>query len=458
MKTSHKRSLIFENLFSKIVVLFIFFIIASIGTSFFLLLRLHKISQEISNQSSFLQSNSNQEPNFQMVLTDISNSDNNSINYQIQSMAQLSLSSFSNCCLNSDEIRPISNECLETFGFQSTLIESLESLYLLNLTTEFHSISNEIFRKKTLLKSPIFRKDLYERFIGSMIGSFLLTKDQRFLQLAQDITDSILEIDNQSYFPFPILDFNNKRGVIRNWENGTTLIDIISGLPEILSLYRITQDQKYLEYSKSLLNKVFQSNLKINSNAKKHDKFYIFYNNLNGENVSQIISGSFSELDELLLRSLFIVDLEEIKKLINPSRFNSRSGDLYFDSYYFLQNDHSEVPIDLRAFNSLFEQDFTFDSLPVRSFIRKISISNEKYQEQTSELVSYLWNATVQKCQVKFGFSGISKSNKKSIRHNNIQHSTFFGNWLNALSQALWLNRTHWTHSLYNARGHLICL
>ena len=70
-----------------------------------------------------------------------------------------------------------------------------------------------------------------------------------------------------------------QQGFERSWENGTSIIDIVSGFPEILSLYRLTNKDKYLNYVIDILKKLKEKN-----HFDGNFQMFIFYDNENGNN------------------------------------------------------------------------------------------------------------------------------------------------------------------------------
>jgi hypothetical protein len=83
----------------------------------------------------------------------------------VKGAVELALSSYLANCPGADELRPLTQRCLSTFGFQATLIESIESLIVLDeielLQTALDSIGYSFCGRL----STVHRKELWERVV-----------------------------------------------------------------------------------------------------------------------------------------------------------------------------------------------------------------------------------------------------------------------------------------------------
>ena len=148
-------------------------------------------------------------------------------------------------CHDADEVRPLTGECLNSFGFKATLVESIETIAYFNDTDKLKSVRSELGKKFCDSLGIVNRKDVWERVVASFIGGYLLTNQSYFLNEARHCADKIIRIDHKTSLPYVIIDMKNEMG--RNsWENGTTLIDAIAGIPEMAALYRIDGNETYM--------------------------------------------------------------------------------------------------------------------------------------------------------------------------------------------------------------------
>jgi hypothetical protein len=165
----------------------------------------------------------------------------------LRNATTFALTSYLNHCLGSDEVNPLDGSCSETYGFQATLLESIETLRLLRLDSLFNhtlSILKSNFSCERL--GFVNRYELWSRAIGSLIGSYFLTGDHFFIDSAEKCASLALVPDRA--FKFKSAFVNLKTGNVKRriWQNGTSLREIGTGLPELLSLYEITSNRTYL--------------------------------------------------------------------------------------------------------------------------------------------------------------------------------------------------------------------
>lgn len=467
-----KRKRNITNPFPIVIGLLVCCCIVSVILSFLFLAQLKILSNQ--NSQTFVNEVITKSNNINIeeeIETD--NNTDISVSNRMKKMVNFGFYSFIKNCPEADEIRPSTSQCIQNFGFQSTIFESLESLFLLNLSKSYKMANEMVLNhfKKDNHDKFLVRSELFNRVAASLIGAYLLSKDKSLLNMTEQLIDSIMFIDSKSFFPYPIINFNLKKGFDRSWENGTSIIDIVSGLPEILSLYEITKKIKYLNYAKDLLGKIKKSNNQLN----KNDKFqlFVFYDSKNGVNATNDLITSqnsvfFKEMYESLLKSYYLVDLPELNEILPESIISGQIiNEIYFDSFHFTHYfNHSGLRYKFNYdVQDMYKGKFEFDALLIRNKIRNIAYSyinnqtdenNLNFKDRIEEFVDKILDNTDEKCKSPFGYSGLSYSNSKKQRKNNIQHSSFFGNWINSLSQALNNNISFWEHALFNTRGHLL--
>ena len=152
-------------------------------------------------------------------------------------------------CLGHDEYRPNTGKCLDSYGFNATIIESVETLYLLqqyDLYEHAYNFIKENFSCHNI--GWVNRREMFSRLVSSFIGSYLLTGDKMFLHNAEECTNLAIAIDDKFKYPKPYHNYINNSYKKRMWINGTALQDVSPGLPEIVALYHITENPVYLNY------------------------------------------------------------------------------------------------------------------------------------------------------------------------------------------------------------------
>jgi hypothetical protein len=326
----------------------------------------------------------------------------------IKEAVKSAFTSYISNCQGADEVRLEPPGCLSTFGFQATLVESLESLIL------FDSISVVKLAKVAITKDfcaglgTVSRRDVWERVVGSFIASFLLSHDSIYLDAARGCADRILAIDGKSHFPFALINLKNKVGMERLWENGTTMADIFAGSPELSALYSITKEASYGEAVESI--------------AKKLSEGFWFYNSTTGDNTSTIKltdDQGFDDFRDLVELTLKIADIPNVEKL--SARRKARSK--------------KENGVDLSS-----------------NQLRKM-MEEGRHDEVLRELIKY-----IEKARFGSGFSGFVKSNVGVQRRTNVQPSSLLGNLLSIGGYCLSGNKNFWQNGVYNGHGHLLAI
>ena len=171
----------------------------------------------------------------------------------VRSSAEFAFRSYFDRCTGSDEVRTEGGECLDTFGFQSTLIESVETLKLLGMEELAGQAVNQIkasFRCREL--GWVNRHELWSRCIAALIGSYLVTGEPLFLNEAEVCADGAIRAGSESAF------VNMKTGEARPkmWIGAADAGDAAAGLPELVALYKITGKEKYYSEYRRMITKL----------------------------------------------------------------------------------------------------------------------------------------------------------------------------------------------------------
>lgn len=176
---------------------------------------------------------------------------------KLQSHAKFAFNSFYNQCKTYDEIRPNTNKCISVYGFSSSLIESIETLHLLNLTEEYSKARNFVKTNFTCKNLHwVSRHDYYSRIVASFIGSYLVTGDKLFYNKAVECTELINDFDYEFAFPRPNYNLNNFSYLKRSFLNGSLIKDFNAGFPELTAMYLITGDTMYLNYVQRVMKRL----------------------------------------------------------------------------------------------------------------------------------------------------------------------------------------------------------
>ena len=388
----------------------------------------------------------------------------------LRNSTQFSFNSYYNNCLGYDELRPISKNCLKTFGFYSTLVESLETLILLDLKEEYLKSIN--FLKKNLNCNNlglINRREMFSRLIGSLIGSYLLASDSFFLDMAEQCSQNAIKIDELTKYPRPYHNYNNFTSIERMWINGTALQDVSPGMPELLSLYYITNNDIYLNHVKRILSKLpktpnvyHYSVLTIprglnGTTMRRMDGFTVgFYHNL------AIAHGLYPLFDSGYVLNntepLIHVSYDENQEIFYPLLDSTSNVIDTFEQFFYpgiekmfedaLNNHKNPEKLFFKGnFNKV--SGYRFESSFLRVLFRFGSIEKNYY---LINLINYVLNKT----KVLNGFSGIKHSNKGLEKFDDVQHSSFFSQFLKIGALIINNNNFHSNNFIFNEKGHIL--
>jgi hypothetical protein len=160
----------------------------------------------------------------------------------ISRSVQSSFKAYVDLCSGHDEYLA-DGKCLDSFGFRSSLFESLETLFLLKLDSSFELAKTTIAGLAPQDFRWVNRREFWSRAIGSLIGTYLLTDDPLFLTTSVKFADSMLNITCGQ--PIPFINFAENRSDDSGTEYGIPLAEFATALPELSALYDITQFPRF---------------------------------------------------------------------------------------------------------------------------------------------------------------------------------------------------------------------
>jgi hypothetical protein len=317
---------------------------------------------------------------------------------------------------------------LRTFGFEATAIESLEAALLFGANSLFDSIKQRISSNFCARLKRVNRKELWERVIGSLIGAALLSGDHFFVDEAQACADRVLQIDGKSAVPFAMVDMQRMVGWGRPWENGTTLIDAVAGLPELAALANITKKKGYLKVIEAILEKVDGKFWQINATT-----------GLNNSGVMVRNHPGFNEYFEILARTAAITDLQWVRERLKQREGWRANGVDWSDAFYGIGGgvDEGKKRIEAHEWNGA---------------LLRLKMRGDAGVDAKAVI------AALEEMKGEEGYSGFVKSTRKNVRKDNIQHSSLIADWIAQVAFALTGNMTITKKGVFNSRGHLLHL
>ncbi|KAM8873454.1 endoplasmic reticulum mannosyl-oligosaccharide 1,2-alpha-mannosidase [Synchiropus picturatus] len=146
-----------------------------------------------------------------------------------------------------DELKPISKSFGEWFGLGLTLIDSLDTMWILNLKEEFKEarqwVSNELSFNKNV-DVNLFETTI--RVLGGLLSTYHLTKDELFLDKAKDLGSRLMPaFKTPSKIPFSDVNIGKGTAHPPRWTSDSTLAEVTSIQLEFRELSRLTNDPTY---------------------------------------------------------------------------------------------------------------------------------------------------------------------------------------------------------------------
>uniref|UniRef100_A0A164X8I5 alpha-1,2-Mannosidase n=1 Tax=Daucus carota subsp. sativus TaxID=79200 RepID=A0A164X8I5_DAUCS len=165
-----------------------------------------------------------------------------------------------------DELQPQSKNGVDSFGgLGATLIDSLDTLYIMGLDEQFQRarewVANSLDFNKNY-DASVFETTI--RVVGGLLSSFDLSGDKIFLEKATDIANRLLPAwDTTSGIPFNIINLAHGNAHNPSWTGGDSILaDSGTEQLEFIALSQRTGDPKYQQKAENVilqLNKTFPS-------------------------------------------------------------------------------------------------------------------------------------------------------------------------------------------------------
>lgn len=157
-----------------------------------------------------------------------------------------------------DELKPVSKSFNEWFGLGLTLIDALDTMWILGLRKEFAEARSWVSRELHLDKDVdvnLFESTI--RILGGLLSAYHLSGDPLFLQKAVDLGDRLMPaFKTPSNIPYS--DVNLGTGVAHPpvWTSDSTVAEVTSIQLEFRELSRLTGNSKYREAAEKVTRHV----------------------------------------------------------------------------------------------------------------------------------------------------------------------------------------------------------
>ncbi|XP_037079927.1 endoplasmic reticulum mannosyl-oligosaccharide 1,2-alpha-mannosidase-like [Pollicipes pollicipes] len=146
-----------------------------------------------------------------------------------------------------DHLKPISQQPHDWFGLGLTLIDSLDTMYIMNLMDEFHEARDWVAHHMNLDVSDYV--NLFEttiRVLGGLLSAHHLSQDDVFLKKAIDLGDRLLPaFETPSGIPFSDVNLMTRRARGPAWNPDSSTAEVATLQLEFNQLSHISGDSKY---------------------------------------------------------------------------------------------------------------------------------------------------------------------------------------------------------------------
>ncbi|XP_059404275.1 endoplasmic reticulum mannosyl-oligosaccharide 1,2-alpha-mannosidase-like [Carassius carassius] len=154
---------------------------------------------------------------------------------------------YKNFAWGHDELKPISKSYGEWFGLGLTLIDALDTMWILGLKEEFAEARQWVAKELSFDKNVdvnLFESTI--RILGGLLSTYHLTGDSLFLEKAKDIGSRLMPAFNTAS-KIPYSDVNIGKGTAHSpqWTSDSTVAEVTSIQLEFRELSRLTGDPKY---------------------------------------------------------------------------------------------------------------------------------------------------------------------------------------------------------------------
>jgi len=157
-----------------------------------------------------------------------------------------------------DELKPVSRSFSEWFGLGLTLIDALDTMWILGLRKEFEEA------RKWVSKKLRFQKDvdvnLFEstiRILGGLLSAYHLSGDDLFLKKAEDFGNRLMPaFQTPSKIPYSDVNIGTGAAHPPRWTSDSTVAEVTSIQLEFRELSRLTGSKKFQEAAEEVTRRV----------------------------------------------------------------------------------------------------------------------------------------------------------------------------------------------------------
>ncbi|XP_040601192.1 endoplasmic reticulum mannosyl-oligosaccharide 1,2-alpha-mannosidase isoform X3 [Mesocricetus auratus] len=148
-----------------------------------------------------------------------------------------------------DELKPVSKTFSEWFGLGLTLIDALDTMWILGLKEEFNEARNWVSKKLDFQKNVdvnLFESTI--RILGGLLSTYHLSGDSLFLRKAEDFGKRLMPaFTTPSKIPYSDVNIGTGFAHSPQWTSDSTVAEVTSIQLEFRELSRLTGNKKFQE-------------------------------------------------------------------------------------------------------------------------------------------------------------------------------------------------------------------
>ncbi|XP_075415877.1 LOW QUALITY PROTEIN: endoplasmic reticulum mannosyl-oligosaccharide 1,2-alpha-mannosidase-like [Tenrec ecaudatus] len=157
-----------------------------------------------------------------------------------------------------DELKPLSRSFSEWFGLGLTLVDALDTMWIMGLTREFEEARTWVAEKLQFHKDVdvnLFESTI--RILGGLLSTYHLTGDSLFLEKAKDFGNRLLPaFKTPSKIPFSDVNLGTGHAHPPRWTADSTVAEVTSIQLEFRELTRLTGEEKFQEAVEEVTRRV----------------------------------------------------------------------------------------------------------------------------------------------------------------------------------------------------------
>lgn len=157
-----------------------------------------------------------------------------------------------------DELKPVSQDSNEWFNLGLTLIDSLDTMWLMGLSQEFNEATEWVAKEMVITQDKDV--NLFEttiRVLGGLLSTYHLTQNDTFLEKAKELGDRLLLcFDTKSSIPFSDINLYTGHAHAPEWGPDSSVSEVSTIQIEFRDLTKLTGNSKYQTAVDTVMNKL----------------------------------------------------------------------------------------------------------------------------------------------------------------------------------------------------------